>query len=402
MSDGAISQAEIDALLSGVDSVDLGEGSVSSVVSSDLDLSFLKDFANKNSTTLSASLGTMTGESILVGEPTMETTSRDGVMKIFPEMVVSISSDFNEGLFGEHLFLLSEEFTQKLVGVINKEEAPAIDDMTLSVVSEVVSQHTGSEITALSATGKFPGLTCSPAEPQHIPKAMVKFPQGNFVLFSYPVTIGENNFTLWEVVAEEVAKGAIMAFGGGQIQPDPSFSKDGGVNAGMNAMSGMNPQMMGGMNAMSGMNPQMMGGMNAMSEMNPQMMGGMNAMSGMNPQMMGGMNAMQGMSVPNVQNVSYPNLQAGYASSEQGNIGLIMDVLMEMTVELGRTKKEVKEILGMGEGTIIELDKLAGEPVDILVNHKKIAKGEVVVIDENFGVRVTEILSPQERLPEGQ
>jgi flagellar motor switch protein FliN/FliY len=84
---------------------------------------------------------------------------------------------------------------------------------------------------------------------------------------------------------------------------------------------------------------------------------------------------------------------------DQGsNIGLIMDVYMEMTVELGRTKKQIKEILGMGEGTIIELDKLAGEPVDILVNHKPIAKGEVVVIDENFGVRVTEILSPIERV----
>ena len=75
-----------------------------------------------------------------------------------------------------------------------------------------------------------------------------------------------------------------------------------------------------------------------------------------------------------------------------------MDVFMEMTVELGRTKRLIKDILQMGEGTIIALDKLAGEPVDILVNHKLIAKGEVVVIDENFGVRVTEIISPMERV----
>ena len=112
---------------------------------------------------------------------------------------------------------------------------------------------------------------------------------------------------------------------------------------------------------------------------------------------MGGM-AMPGMNVPNVQSVQYPSLQQTAGAMEQGNIGLIMDVYMEMTVELGRTKKQIKEILGMGEGTIIELDKLAGEPVDILVNHKPIAKGEVVVIDENFGVRVTEILSPIERV----
>jgi flagellar motor switch protein FliN len=72
-----------------------------------------------------------------------------------------------------------------------------------------------------------------------------------------------------------------------------------------------------------------------------------------------------------------------------------MDVQMQLSVELGRTHKSISEILGFGEGSIIELDKLAGEPVDVLVNGKLIAKGEVVVIDENFGVRVTEIVSPQ-------
>ena len=86
---------------------------------------------------------------------------------------------------------------------------------------------------------------------------------------------------------------------------------------------------------------------------------------------------------------------------EQGNISLLMDVTMEVTVELGRAKKQIKEILSMGEGTIIALDKLAGEAVDILVNHKLIAKGEVVVIDENFGVRVTEIVSNPDKALEG-
>ena len=120
-------------------------------------------------------------------------------------------------------------------------------------------------------------------------------------------------------------------------------------------------------------------------------------MSGMQQMGMGG-----GMGSPfgptNVQSVQFPNLMPHAGSQEAGNIGLIMDVYMEMTVELGRTRKLIKEILAMGEGTIIELDKLAGEPVDILVNHKLIAKGEVVVIDENFGVRVTEIVSPMERM----
>ena len=129
-------------------------------------------------------------------------------------------------------------------------------------------------------------------------------------------------------------------------------------------------------------------------------MGGM-AMPGMNMGGMGMPNMGMGaaMSSPtNVQAVQFPNLMHRTLPQEAGNISLIMDVFMEMTVELGRTRKLIKEILGMGEGTIIELDKLAGEPVDILVNHKLIAKGEVVVIDENFGVRVTEIVSPMERV----
>lgn len=80
------------------------------------------------------------------------------------------------------------------------------------------------------------------------------------------------------------------------------------------------------------------------------------------------------------------------------NIGLIMDVPLEITVELGRTKKKIKDILSFGTGSIIELDKMAGEPVEILANGKVIAKGEVVVINENFGVRITSILTPIERV----
>ncbi|MBX5436057.1 MAG: flagellar motor switch phosphatase FliY [Alicyclobacillaceae bacterium] len=80
------------------------------------------------------------------------------------------------------------------------------------------------------------------------------------------------------------------------------------------------------------------------------------------------------------------------------NLSLLYDVLLNVTVELGRTRRPIKEILELGPGSILELDKLAGEPVDILVNNKRIAVGEVVVIDENFGVRVTDIISPADRV----
>lgn len=84
--------------------------------------------------------------------------------------------------------------------------------------------------------------------------------------------------------------------------------------------------------------------------------------------------------------------------NEQRNLDMLLDIPLQVTVELGRTQKPIKDILDLSSGSIIELDKLAGEPVDILVNKKLIAQGEVVVIDENFGVRVTDIISKTERL----
>ena len=98
-----------------------------------------------------------------------------------------------------------------------------------------------------------------------------------------------------------------------------------------------------------------------------------------------------------VQSAQFAPLNAAPVQVNDANIGLILDVPLQVNVELGRTKKSIKDILDLTKGSIVELDKLAGEPVDILVNGKYLAKGEVVVIDENFGVRITEIVSPLER-----
>lgn len=101
----------------------------------------------------------------------------------------------------------------------------------------------------------------------------------------------------------------------------------------------------------------------------------------------------------NVQPVQFSNLSTpAYGQVDENNLNLLMDIPLKVTVELGRTQKQIKDILELSQGSIIELDKLAGEPVDILVNNKLIAKGEVVVIDENFGVRVTDIVSQWDRI----
>lgn len=164
----------------------------------------------------------------------------------------------------------------------------------------------------------------------------------------------------------------------------------------MNQMGGMDMSQMG-MNQM-GMNQ--MGNMNGMNPMGntPMGMNGMNQMGNMNGMGMMNQMGMMGMPGQNVQNVnvqpaqfqSFSNDNTGMTGQE--NIGLIKDVPLEVTVELGRTTKSISEILDFSPGTIIELDRIAGEPIDVLVNGKFVAKGEVVVIEESFGVRITEII----------
>ncbi len=361
MSDGSISQDEIDALLAGVDMGGMGAASTApSQGLSDAQVGALRKFIGANIDSIKGNLESMTGKTVDFGQPLVETHKRDSFLRKLPEMVVGCVIDFNAGLVGDHLFVIAPEFAQKVVSLVNNETNAELDEMSLSVVSETIAQHVGIEITALEKAG-FKGVANNPAESVHVPKAMVRFPQGDFSVFTYPVNLDGSAFSLWEIIPYQMALDIAGAFGA---------SASDAVQA-----SGSAPD------ALAGLGMGQMGGMQGMGQMGG--MGNMGQVMSMNP---------------NVQSVQFPNLQLNSLAVEQGNIGLIMDVYMEMTVELGRTKKVIKEILGMGEGTIIELDKLAGEPVDILVNHKPIAKGEVVVIDENFGVRVTEILSPVERV----
>jgi flagellar motor switch protein FliN/FliY len=290
-------------------------------------------------------------------------------------MVTVIQANYTSGFPGEHIFILPEESAKAIASLMTHEDNIQLDEMAMSVLGEVVSQMVGTQITSLTDKTKNKSIAASSPTAANVPKATAALPAGSFAVMSYSLDLGDSvGNQMWEILGASPAADISSGLGGASSQA-PAMD-----------MGGMN---MGGMPNMGGMGMPNMGGMN---------MGGMN---------MGGMNMGQGMQMPgmsnlgptNVQPVQFPNLmQPKLGAHEAGNIGLIMDVSMELTVELGRTRKLIKEILGMGEGTIIELDKLAGEPVDILVNHKMIARGEVVVIDENFGVRVTEIVSPLERI----
>jgi flagellar motor switch protein FliN/FliY len=349
MSAGALSQDEIDALLAGTDAP--GSGAAPAAGGTEGERKALEEFLSSTVAALSSNLSMMTGSTVSLKGPELSYITRENFLGHLPDTVTVVKADFSSGFPGEHLFVMGETAAKSIASLMNKEENIELDEMALSVIGEAVSTIVGAQITALTGKTGNKSIANVPPQANNVPKAVAALPGGNFACASYQLDLG-NGITqsFWEIYGPGTAADIAQALGGGGA-PAPAANAGAARGAAAGGMMGM-PAMGGGM-----------------------------------------------MGQPtNVQAVQFPSLMPGPTAQEQGNIGLIMDVYMEMTVELGRTRKLIKEILSMGEGTIIELDKLAGEPVDILVNHKLIAKGEVVVIDENFGVRVTEIVSPMERM----
>jgi len=372
MSDGALSQDEIDSLLAGLDGGAAapsasGGGARASSALSPQDAQAFKAVLDATTGAQSQNLSMITGLAVTVQNPAVDGATRDSFLREVPEEVLCVVVPFAGSLPGDHAFVMSKETALKIASLANKDEGLSeLDDMAISAVQECVSTLSGTEITVISERTGNRNIQSGVAEGSFGPKAMAKVPTGDFVRATYQVQIGEGApDRITELFALSFVRDVLASAGGGAQSAVQAAGLSGAAAAA--GQMGMAPQGL----AMGGLMPNY---------------GGMGAFPG------GGMNP------PNVQPIQFASLQMQQASPEAGNIGLIMDVYMEMTVELGRTRKAIKEILGMGEGTIIELDKLAGEPVDILVNHKLIAKGEVVVIDENFGVRVTEIVSPMERM----
>jgi flagellar motor switch protein FliN/FliY len=343
MSDGALSQAEIDALLGGGGGGGGASEAPSGANAASSDINAIKDCLSGTIDAQASNLSTMTGASVHFSGPSVSGTNRDAFLADLPDMITTIKVDFTSGFPGEHLFIMGEDTAKGIASLMNKEENITLDDMAMSVIGEVASQMVGTEITALTNKTGNKSIASGSPEAANIAKAAAALPAGDFTVAAYGLDLSDGvAHKMWEVFGPSVTSAIAQAIRGAAA-----------------------PQSSGGA---------AMGGGVGMGSVFAQ--------------------------PPGVQAVQFPSLAGTMSAREQGNIGLLMDVFMEMTVELGRTRKLIKEILSMGEGTIIELDKLAGEPVDILVNHVPIAKGEVVVIDENFGVRVTEIVSPAERMGE--
>ena len=333
---------------------------------------------------------------------------------------VFIQIKYTQGLDGTNILVLKDRDVKIITDLMMGGDGTNADDgeiteLHLSAISEAMNQMMGSSATSLS-TMLGTMIDISPPSANLLDLAdytdgaeLSPFLGGTFVKVRFSMQIGDLvDSNIMQLYPVEFAKRIVDTFIGVQMggseptpapapaptpapapAPAPAPVPDMGMQPQM--MGGMQPQMMGGIQPqmMGGMQPQMMGGMQ------PQMMGGMQPqMMGMQPQMMGynpyGQMPMQGVNVQPAQFQNFSGDLSAMPSNE--NIGLIMDVPLEVTVELGRTTKSISDILDFAPGTIIELNRIAGEPIDVLVNGKFVAKGEVVVIEECFGIKVTEII----------
>lgn len=364
MSDGSLSQDEIDALLQGSAGMDFDEPAEAPSTSGGVDANAFLQIVSGTLGSQKSNLSMLMSSNVDIRAQEADLSDESGLAGGLEGQVVRISLGLRDGVNGSHGYLLSESAGKQIAGAMMGQDNIDLDEAAINALQEAFSQVSGPVLTAL---GERVGATVMSEPPAGglVSGPESGFPPGQYVRVRYNVTIEGQAPVSYVEVFDSQAVSAVLGAGG---------MSGGGMGGGMSQPAAAQNQ------------GQMFGQPNMMQQQ----------------PMMGQPGMQQGGQPPanqaNVQSVQFPGLSPGGPPTEQGNIGLLMDVYMEMTVELGRTRRLIKEILGMGEGTIIELDKLAGEPVDILVNHKLIAKGEVVVIDENFGVRVTEIVSPLERV----
>ena len=418
--DGGLSQEEINALLAGMDlsdeeepetvesnnesskgAVDLSqEMAEASGLLSDVEKDAIGEVANISMGSSATTLYSLVNKKVNITTPVVEFSTWDNLLTQYERPCVFIQIKYTVGLDGTNILILKEHdvkvITDLMMGGDGTNTDGELGELHLSAISEAMNQMMGASATSLS-TMMQTKIDISPPEASLLDLAQVKngedvspFLGGVFVKISFRMQIEDLvDSSIMQLYPVDFARNVVDTFMSSQGTPlapkseEPAPAPAGnamGADANMGMMGGMNPQM--DMNAM-GMNQQMM---NMGMGMNPQMMN-----MGMNQQM--GMPQGTMMQNVNVQPAQFQSFSSdGSAIAGQENIGLIMDVPLNVTVELGRTSKSISEILDFAPGSIIELDRIAGEPIDVLVNGKLVAKGEVVVIEECFSVRITEII----------
>ena len=415
--DGVLSQEEINALLN--DPGASGSGSADELT--DVEKDEIGEISNICMGTAATTLFSLVNRKVEISTPVVSYSSWNNISSEYERPCVFIRIAYTEGLDGNNILILKESdvkiITDLMMGGDGTNIEGELGELHLSAICEAMNQMMGSASTSLSSMLDRK-IDISPPTADVVDMnsdidegTIDQFLTGNFVKISFHMEIGDLvDSTIMQLYpvsfAKEMCEGVMhnMNLGqdGGEKKETADTSAPSASNAQtaqsmqqtqasqqmanaqqMNAQSMMGGQMMNGQPMMNGQ--QMMGG----QMMNGQMMNGQQIMGGQ--PMMGGYPTEQPVNVQPAQFSAFSGGTVGGYPAE--NIGLIMDVPLEVTAELGRTQKSISDILDFGPGKIIELNKIAGEPIDVLVNGKYVAKGEVVVIEESFGVRITEIVN---------
>lgn len=362
-----LSQEEIDALLRGTVTPNTSTNEILPDTLSDLEKDALGELANISMGSAATTLSYLLGKKVEITTPQISITNLNAIRENYPKPYVVVDVKYTHGLKGSNVLVIhtydAGVIVDLMMGGDGSNPPLELTDLHISAVSEAMNQMMGSAATSMSQMLNK-RIDISP------PTLDLIDLREQDIMGGYPDSLVKISF---RVVIQGLVDSEMM-----QLIPVP-FAKD------------MVAELLG-TNDMSKYQPKQKPVQNEFTK---------KAEPVSQPYIPEHKPAPE---TPSQAHVSVSQVQFAQLHHEMNpmnvppNLNLIMDVSLQLSVELGRTHKKIREILELTSGSIIELDKLAGEPVDILVNGKLLAKGEVVVIDENFGVRVTEIVSPMERV----
>lgn len=393
-----LSQEEIDALLKQSDPEAVSEPTVSDYLSP-LEQDALGEIGNITFGSAATALSTLLSKKVDITTPKVSIIKRSQFEAEFPKPHVAIHVQYVDGFEGMNSLVIKTRDAQVIADLmLGGEGNPAdeeLNEIHISAVQEAMNQMMGSSATSMSTIfNRFVNISPPGIDILNMSNGngVNNLPPDEILIkISFRLTIGELiDSTIMQLLTVRFSKEMVNSLiNGGSSEPEVQETA-----ATVEAPTYAPPAAPENATAPVYQQPpayeqppmqQPPGGYYYPPQERPYA----------EPQHLGGV---PGRNV-NVQPVQFAALgNPAFGLPDDNNLNLLMDIPLKVTVELGRTQKQIKDILELSQGSIIELDKLAGEPVDILVNNKLIAKGEVVVIDENFGVRVTDIVSQWDRI----
>ena len=382
--DGILSQEEISALLNDTGS----ENATQNTSLTDNEKDAIGEIANISMGTAATTLFSLVNRKVEISTPVVSLATWDDIVEAYERPCVFIRIAYTVGLDGNNLLILKENdvkiITDLMMGGDGTNTDGELGELHLSAICEAMNQMMGSASTSLSSMLGIK-IDISPPTANIVDlnddiegDDITDFLSGDFVKISFKMTVGDLvDSEIMQLYPVEFCKTLCNKLGMGEQSSETTGTSEPEPEPVVSAA----PQPQETPTAPVSPSP----------TPSQQPVPDVNMNYGMPMQGM----PMQGMPMQNI-NVQQAQFQTFspdiVAVNQKENINLIMDVPLEVTVELGRTSKSIQDILEFSPGTIIELNKIAGEPVDVLVNGKYVAKGEVVVIEESFGVRVTEII----------